>query len=108
MHLLRKMVIGSFSVHLLLSASEARADSYDNVWMESYYISQCSFTAANPTVKSISTAAPGYGALNDWRIGNGNADAVDPGTSAIGAIGSWLAISASWPRGAATPTWTTG
>lgn len=101
--MLRKMVIGSFSVGLLLSASEARADSYDNIWMESSYISQCSFTAANPKVKSISTAAPGYGALNDWRIGNGNADAVDPGTSAIGAVGLLVGYQRLVAAGRSTP-----
>ena len=75
-------------VPLLAGATSARADYYDNVWMESSYISQCSFTTANATVsKSISTASAGYGALNDWRIGNGKADSVDPGTSAIGATG---------------------
>ncbi|ATB29611.1 hypothetical protein [Melittangium boletus] len=88
MRLLSRLLVGSLSVQLLLGASVARADSYDNVWMETYYITQCSFTAANPNVGNISTGSPGYGALNDWRIGTSrSADAVDPGTSAIGAIG---------------------
>lgn len=72
---------------ILGAAPAARADSYDNLWMESHYITQCSSTPANPTASAIPSSAPGYGALNDWRIGNGRADAVDPGTSAIGAVG---------------------
>ncbi|WP_434384776.1 hypothetical protein [Melittangium boletus] len=83
-----RLLAACLVVPLLLGASVARADSYDNVWMETYYITQCSFTAANPNVGNLSTGAAGYGALNDWRIGTSrSADAVDPGTSAIGAIG---------------------
>ena len=83
-----RVLAGAVVVPLLFGASAARADSYDNVWMESTYITQCSFTKANASVGNISTASAGYGALNDWRIGTSrSADAVDPGTSAIGAIG---------------------
>lgn len=87
MRLLQRFWVALVAAQLLFVPSSARADSYDNVWMESSYITQCSFTSANPTVGAVSSASPGYGALNDWRIGNGQADAVDPGTSAIGAIG---------------------
>jgi hypothetical protein len=65
----------------------ATGDSYDDEFSECAYITQCSSTAANASTASIPNSAPGYGALNDWRIGNGEADSVDPGTSAIGAIG---------------------
>jgi len=65
----------------------AHADYYDNEWIESHYITQCSMSAANPTVGAISTASAGYGALNDWRIGNGKADSVDCGTQGIGTVG---------------------
>jgi len=65
----------------------AAADTYSNMWDECNYITMCSMSAANPTVGNISTASAGYGALNDWRIGNGTADSVDCGTQAIGAVG---------------------
>lgn len=68
-------------------AKPAHADYYSNDWIECNYITMCSMSAANPTVGSISTASPGYGALNDWRIGNGEADSVDCGTEGIGAVG---------------------
>lgn len=82
------VLIATGATLLSLGAVQAcHADSYDNVWIESHYITQCSCTAANSSTAGIPNTAPGYGALNDWRIGNGKADAVDPGTSAIGAIG---------------------
>jgi hypothetical protein len=76
-------------VLMLLGASvrPAHADYYDNEWIESHYVTQCSMSSANPTVGNISTTSPGYGALNDWRIGNGKADSVDCGTQGIGAVG---------------------
>lgn len=78
-------------VTLLLGAGGctqvAQADSYNDMWMECKYITQCSCTAANSTASSVSNAVPAYGALNDWRIGNGHADFVHPGEAAIGAIG---------------------
>jgi hypothetical protein len=72
---------------LVATTSVAFADSYDNVWIECTYITQCSMSAANTTVGSISQSSDGYGALNDWRIGNGMADSVDCGTQGIGAVG---------------------
>ena len=76
------------AVSLVFSASgQARADSYDNVWMECHYITQCSMSEANVTVKNVPESAPGYGAINDWRIGNGAADSVDCGTEGIGMVG---------------------
>jgi len=78
----------AFATIALLSGSKtARADNYDNVWDECKYITQCSMSSANSTVGNISTASAGYGALNDWRIGNGKADSVDCGTQGIGTVG---------------------
>lgn len=71
----------------LATAGIAHADNYDNVWIECSYITQCSMSSANSTVGSISQSSAGYGALNDWRIGNGQADSVDCGTQGIGAVG---------------------
>ena len=68
-------------------AALAHADYYDDVWDECTYITQCSMSGANSTVGAISQSSAGYGALNDWRIGNGEADSVDCGTQAIGAVG---------------------
>ena len=65
----------------------AHADYYDNEWIECHYITQCSMSSANSTVGAISTASAGFGAINDWRIGNGKADSVDCGTQGIGAVG---------------------
>jgi len=88
----KQFLMGMVSMSAVVAAAlggaqSARADYYDNMWMESKYITQCSCTAANASTAGIASSKPGYGALNDWRIGNGAADAVDPGTSAIGAIG---------------------
>ena len=69
------------------TAQPSYADYYDNEWAECNYVTMCSMSAANPTVGSISTASPGYGTFNDWRIGNGKADFVDCGTQGIGAVG---------------------
>ncbi len=70
------------------SCGGARADNYSNEGIESNYITQCSMSSANYTVSSgLSTASPGFGAFNNWRIGNGAADSVDCGTSAFGSIG---------------------
>lgn len=77
-------VITMLSIGLVKAAV---ADSYSNVWDECNYVTMCSMSSANPTVGSISSSSPGYGALNDWRIGNGMADSVDCGTQAIGAVG---------------------
>ncbi len=63
-----------------------KADSYDDTYIESFYITQCSATSANSTI-SLGSGQPAYGILNDWRIGNGRADYVQPGEAAIGAIG---------------------
>jgi hypothetical protein len=68
-------------------AALAQGDYYDDVWDECSYITQCSMSGANATVGAISQKSDGYGALNDWRIGNGEADSVDCGTQAIGAVG---------------------
>ena len=54
--------------------------------MECHYTTQCSATSANATVHLGSDRAA-YGVLNDWRIGNGVADFVQPGEASIGAIG---------------------
>jgi len=75
------------SLLMLGSVKGALADNYSNEWDECNYITMCSMSAANPTIGSVSTSSPGYGALNDWRIGDGMADSVDCGTQAIGAVG---------------------
>ncbi|MEO7717256.1 MAG: hypothetical protein ABIY70_13735 [Capsulimonas sp.] len=72
---------------MLGMAQCAMADSYDDTWMECKYITQCSCTAANSTTAGVATSTPAYGVLNDWRIGNGQPDFVQPGEAAIGAIG---------------------
>ena len=89
MKLMLKAVLPAVFSMLLLAgvATVARADYYSNDWIECNYITMCSMSSANPTVGGVSTASPGYGALNDWRIGNGMADSVDCGTQAIGAVG---------------------
>lgn len=76
-----------FGAALLGTAHHAAADSYDDTWMECKYITQCSCTAANSSTAGVPNSAPAYGILNDWRIGNGKADFVQPGEAAIGAIG---------------------
>lgn len=61
---------------------------YNDLLIESFYITQCSMSEANATVSStLDHYTPGYGAVNEWRIGNGRADSVNPGTSAIGMVG---------------------
>lgn len=72
---------------LLGTAHSAAADSYDDTWGECKYITQCSCTPANSSTSSVPTSAAAYGILNDWRIGNGQADFVQPGEAAIGSIG---------------------
>ena len=69
------------------AAKPTFADYYSDEWDECNYITMCSMSSANPTVGSISTASAGYGAFNDWRIGNGMADSVDCGTQGIGSVG---------------------
>jgi hypothetical protein len=83
-HFATKLLIATA---LFSAAGRTLADSYDNDWIECSYITQCSMSAANPTVGGISQSSPGYGALNDWRIGNGEADSVDCGTQGIGSVG---------------------
>ena len=75
------------AVSMFGAAHGAMADSYDDTWMECKYITQCSCTAANSSTANVSTGAAAYGVLNDWRIGNGTPDFVQPGEAAIGAIG---------------------
>lgn len=72
-----------------LQCQPSRADRDNDLGIESRYITQCSCTEANATVKAknISSAQPAYGVFNDWRIGNGQADFVRPGEAAIGSIG---------------------
>lgn len=72
---------------LLAGSQGAKADSYDDIAGECKYITQCSCTAANASTASVPNTAPAYGFLNDWRIGNGTADFVQPGEAAIGSIG---------------------
>jgi len=63
-----------------------KADGYDDTYIESFYITQCSATSANAGV-NLGSGQPAYGVLNDWRIGNGRADFVQPGEAAMGAMG---------------------
>jgi len=70
----------------VVAAPALRADSYDDAYIESFYITQCSATSANAGV-TLGSGQPAYGVFNDWRIGNGRADFVQPGEAAIGAIG---------------------
>lgn len=70
----------------LVTASALRADSYDDTYIETFYITQCSATSANPTM-NLGSGQAAYGFLNDWRIGNGRVDFAQPGEAAIGAIG---------------------
>ena len=70
----------------VMAAPALKADSYDDTYIESFYITQCSATSANATVK-IGSGQAAYGILNDWRIGNGTADFVQPGEASMGAIG---------------------
>ena len=72
---------------LLVGSHGAKADSYSDMAGEVSYITQCSCTAANSTTASVPNTAPAYGVLNDWRIGNGMPDFVQPGEAAIGSIG---------------------
>ncbi len=72
-----------------LHSKPSRADKDDDLSIESHYLTQCSCTEANDTVKaqSIANTQPAYGVFNDWRIGNGQADFVRPGEAALGSIG---------------------
>lgn len=79
-------VLAAAAVLLGLS-HKAKADSYDDMWMECKYITQCSCTAANSSTANVPSGAAAYGVLNDWRIGNGQPDFVQPGEAAMGAIG---------------------
>ena len=73
---------------LLLGAGRsAVADRYSDIAGEVSYITQCSCTAANSSTARVPKTAAEYGVLNDWRIGNGTADFVQPGEAAIGSIG---------------------
>ena len=72
---------------LLVGSHGAKADSYADIAGECKYITQCSCTAANSTTASVPNTAAAYGVLNDWRIGNGTPDFVQPGEAAIGSIG---------------------
>ena len=81
------LLTGIATLAILCGPKAARADYYSDEWDECNYVTMCSMSSANPTIGSISTASPGYGALNDWRIGDGMADSVDCGTQAIGAVG---------------------
>jgi len=68
-------------------ARQSKADAYDDMWTECNYITQCSATSANASCASLANTKPMYGILNDWRIGNGQADFVKPGEAAMGSIG---------------------
>ena len=72
---------------LLGAGHRAVADKYSDLSGEVTYITQCSCTAANSSTARVPGAAPAYGVLNDWRIGNGVPDFVQPGEAAIGSIG---------------------
>lgn len=72
---------------LLGAGHRVLADNYSDVSGEVSYITQCSCTAANSTTASVPSTAAAYGVLNDWRIGNGLPDFVQPGEAAIGSIG---------------------
>jgi hypothetical protein len=80
-------IIVAVAIALCFFLRPTRGDGYDNEKIECSYITQCSMSSANSSVGAISNASPGYGVLNDWRIGNGKADSVDCGAQAIGAIG---------------------
>ncbi len=75
------------AVSLLAAGRSAVADSYNDIAGEVSYITQCSCTGANSSTASVPNTAPAYGVLNDWRIGNGQPDFVQPGEAAIGSIG---------------------
>lgn len=77
------LVLGACGV----TRANDKEKSYAAVRTECGYIAQCSMSSANRTTRNVPPDAPGYGALNDWRIGNGRADSVEPATAAIGAVG---------------------
>ena len=85
--LARALPIMAASLSMLGVTHPAKADSYDDMWMECKYVTQCSCTAANASTAGVPNTAPAYGILNDWRIGNGTPDFVQPGEAAIGVIG---------------------
>jgi hypothetical protein len=53
-------------------AVSVRADSYDDLWMECHYITQCSASSANATIHFASDR-PAYGIFNDWVDSSNNA-----------------------------------
>lgn len=64
--------------------------SYENV--EANYLAMCSWNPYNSAITDGGTvgsygSSPGFGAMNQWRIGNNEADSVEAGTGAIGIIG---------------------
>ena len=88
MQSMKKHVFTLFTSLALAAANHSvKADSYDDMWMECKYITQCSCTAANSSTAGVPNTAPAYGVLNDWRIGNGQPDFVQPGEAAVGVIG---------------------
>jgi hypothetical protein len=84
----RAQLFGVSSLFLVAAfgAVSSRADGYDDLWMECHYITQCSASSANATIH-FAADRPAYGIFNDWRIGNGVPDFVQPGEASIGAIG---------------------
>lgn len=75
------------AVFLLGAGHRAVADKYSDIAGEVSYITQCSCTGANASTARVPSTAAAYGVLNDWRIGNGVPDFVQPGEAAIGSIG---------------------
>ncbi|MGH8048174.1 MAG: hypothetical protein ACREKL_13110, partial [Chthoniobacterales bacterium] len=90
------------SLLVFFAHQPARADTYDELWNECHYISQCSCSPANASVHLNSDKAV-YGILNDWRIGNGQADFVQPGEASIGAIGLLYGYQRLLQAGRSTP-----
>ena len=83
----KKVGLVMAAASLLGSGHSAIADSYSDTSGEVNYITQCSCTAANSSTAGVPNTASAYGVFNDWRIGNGFPDFVQPGEAAIGSIG---------------------
>jgi len=83
----------------------ASIDYGDALATEVNYITQCSWTAANPKSWFVpADSLPGYGAINECRIGNSQADWVEPGASTMGVVGLMVGYNRVVTEGKSNPT----
>jgi hypothetical protein len=87
------------------SSRSLSIDYGDALATEVNYITQCSWTKANPKSWSVpADSLPGYGAINESRIGNSWADWVEPGASTMGVVGLMVGYNRVVALGKSNPT----